>query len=125
MTANPNPHNTLRRVRGSASLYRCVDCGKQARDWSHTHKTDPDDIDNYHPRCAICHKQYDKESYWENEEYRKKQLAMPQRQSSLSEDQKEQLVTLYATGKYTQKQLAERFGVCQKTISIWTRKGKR
>lgn len=50
--------------RGPAKLLKCVDCAangidKQARDWSHRHGTDPEDVMNYDPRCRKCHIAYD------------------------------------------------------------------
>jgi hypothetical protein len=57
-------HTRNEAARGKASLYKCVDCAaagidKQARDWSHIHGTDPDDVMNYAPRCRKCHNAYD------------------------------------------------------------------
>jgi hypothetical protein len=51
-------------ARGEAKLQKCVDCAaagidKQARDWSHVHGTNPDDVMNYAPRCRKCHNAYD------------------------------------------------------------------
>lgn len=63
-------HQRLRKSRGHANRYACVDCDKQAQHWSYDH-TDPDeridprrgpyslDPDRYHPRCAKCHKRFD------------------------------------------------------------------
>ncbi|SHY11795.1 Uncharacterised protein [Mycobacteroides abscessus subsp. abscessus] len=63
-------HQRIRRARGSATNYRCIDCGETAAHWSYDH-TDPDqkycpdkgpyslDIDRYHPRCVSCHKRFD------------------------------------------------------------------
>jgi hypothetical protein len=50
--------------RGKAKLLKCVDCAaagvdRYARDWSHRHGTDPDDVMNYDPRCRKCHIAYD------------------------------------------------------------------
>jgi hypothetical protein len=62
-------HSRLRRSRGSASGYECVDCGRRARDWSYQGGA-PDeapseygpytyDSEFYVPRCASCHGRYD------------------------------------------------------------------
>lgn len=64
-------HQRLRRARGSAKGYGCVDCGASARQWSYDH-ADPDgriddvlglpystDLDHYDPRCVPCHKKHD------------------------------------------------------------------
>ncbi len=66
-------HSELRRARGSASLYRCVDCDGPAEQWSYDYQ-EPNprlggadgispysfDIDRYDPRCAICHVAFDR-----------------------------------------------------------------
>ena len=52
-------HARIRRKRGKANIYNCVDCGKVAKDWSWRHGTDENDIYNYDPRCASCHYHYD------------------------------------------------------------------
>lgn len=52
-------HKRLKTHRGQASTHQCVDCGKQARDWSHVHDTDRADLTNYAPRCRNCHIRYD------------------------------------------------------------------
>jgi hypothetical protein len=52
-------HNRTSRIRGKASAHKCIKCGEQAKDWSHTHDTDPSDPMNYQPRCQKCHWEYD------------------------------------------------------------------
>jgi DNA polymerase I len=59
-------HAVVRRERGKAIGYQCVDfdknddCGKQARHWSTIHGKDGTDIWNhYEPRCIPCHMKYD------------------------------------------------------------------
>ena len=54
-------HQRLRRARGKASdAGPCIDCGKEAYDWSQVHGTDGLDIYNdYVPRCRSCHLAYD------------------------------------------------------------------
>lgn len=68
-------HQRVRAAKGSASKYRCVDCGRQARQWSYDHKDPgsrwgttpsyPDpmpfsvSVDHYEPRCIPCHKRFD------------------------------------------------------------------
>lgn len=62
-------HSRVRRVKGAASDYPCVDCGGNAQHWSvdrdaprlrfedgMPYSSEPDD---YYPRCAACHKAYD------------------------------------------------------------------
>lgn len=53
-------HNHVRKVRGKAAEYSCVDCGGPARHWSSVHDTSGLDIWNdYQPRCVRCHHIYD------------------------------------------------------------------
>ena len=47
-------HGRIRQERGKASEYQCVDCDKQALDWSTVH-----DSAEMVPRCRSCHKKYD------------------------------------------------------------------
>lgn len=67
-------HGRVRKERGKASRYPCVDCGARAKHWSYDH-ADPDErtssvertmglafslnIEHYQPRCVPCHKRYD------------------------------------------------------------------
>lgn len=69
-------HARVRRSRGKASDYACVDCGAGAQDWSYDHG-DPGELlgapgskysgiayslnpDHYQPRCKACHITFDK-----------------------------------------------------------------
>ena len=66
-------HNLIRRRRGKASRFTCVDCGGPAEEWSYDHN-DPEERtgmhgghevtfsrnpDCYSPRCVRCHRIYD------------------------------------------------------------------
>lgn len=65
-------HQRLYRARGAASQHSCVDCGRQAREWSYDYQ-DPNEVrqeggyqllyspnvDHYDPRCTVCHKAFD------------------------------------------------------------------
>lgn len=62
-------HCRLRRSRGSAKSWSCIDCSNPARHWSYNHN-DPNglvqqgisyspNIDHYSPRCVPCHKRFD------------------------------------------------------------------
>jgi len=66
-------HKRLSRTRGAASSYACVDCAKQAREWSYD-GLDPAqlidrargwelayslDLEHYVPRCVPCHRRLD------------------------------------------------------------------
>lgn len=67
-------HKRLYRQRGSARAYACIDCGKNAREWSYDGQ-DPNelignshqwrlayslDLSHYFPRCSSCHRLFDK-----------------------------------------------------------------
>jgi hypothetical protein len=52
-------HRRVYAAKGKASQQICVACGEQAAHWSHTHNTDPANVDNYQPRCFVCHFAYD------------------------------------------------------------------
>jgi len=72
-TARPSyatMHARLARIRGPASRYRCVDCGRAARDWSYDWSC-PDELmdrfgaysadpNRYQPRCRRCHHRFDR-----------------------------------------------------------------
>ena len=53
-------HATVARVRGKASDHTCVDCGKQAQEWSYAQRKGySENLDDYAPRCRSCHQRYD------------------------------------------------------------------
>lgn len=54
-----NFHKRMRKIRGDAFEFDCVDCGLEAKEWSHRHGTDPRNMRNYDPRCVKCHHIYD------------------------------------------------------------------
>lgn len=56
-------HSRLKRMIGSASQFQCVDCKKQARDWSQIKNTSGFEFDHYEPRCRSCHMKYDGGSF--------------------------------------------------------------
>lgn len=62
-------HTRLRKSRGPATRYSCVDCDGVAKQWSYDH-CDPNgknselgsystNLDHYFPRCVSCHKRHD------------------------------------------------------------------
>lgn len=67
-------HQRIKNTCGSASKYKCVDCGNIARQWSYD-RNDPNerldfiysknpipysvDLKKYSPRCVSCHKKFD------------------------------------------------------------------
>lgn len=67
-------HSRLRADRGRAAQYECMDCTKQATDWSLKYNAASVikaqtgraagslyslDVNDYEPRCSDCHKKYD------------------------------------------------------------------
>ena len=52
-------HRRIIKLKGKASDHLCIDCNKQAFDWSnvdHLYSLNPDD---YQPRCKSCHNIFD------------------------------------------------------------------
>lgn len=63
-------HARLRRARGSASSYLCIDCGEAAKHWSYRNGCESEMVDeggrhycphveHYDARCWHCHKSFD------------------------------------------------------------------
>lgn len=52
-------HRAVRKERGRASSYECVDCGGKAHDWSQRHDVSGDSPSHFDPRCVSCHRKYD------------------------------------------------------------------
>lgn len=70
MSSYEGVHQRLRDEHGRASEHLCVDCGKQARDWSYDHGAEAEKLDErgwpydptgqaYSPRCSPCHTAHD------------------------------------------------------------------
>jgi len=60
----PNPsydgwHHRVKKARGAASGYSCVDCGKPAQDWSTVNSSSDDIWVRFQPRCRRCHRYHD------------------------------------------------------------------
>lgn len=65
-------HDRVRRTRGRASQFQCVDCGQGAAHWSLDRDSQhirfengmpySTDRNDYQPRCVPCHKRYDLDS---------------------------------------------------------------
>ena len=53
-------HAWIRKHKGKASLYKCIDCGEQAKDWSNVDHSYKRNLEDYQPRCIGCHRKYDK-----------------------------------------------------------------
>ncbi|HYV78133.1 MAG TPA: hypothetical protein VE979_08410 [Streptosporangiaceae bacterium] len=49
----------MKKARGPASDYRCIDCGGQAEDWSTADRSSNDVRVRFQPRCRKCHRRYD------------------------------------------------------------------
>lgn len=70
-------HHRITLAKGGANNYKCVDCDRQAKQWSYDKLDDSDynavvslkgkaitvkyslDLDHYQPRCTRCHLAYD------------------------------------------------------------------
>jgi DNA-directed RNA polymerase subunit RPC12/RpoP len=53
-------HDWIRKKKGKAGNYKCVHCGKQARDWANIDHVYSRDLDDYIPLCRKCHIKFDK-----------------------------------------------------------------
>ena len=52
-------HRWVIKRKGKAKMYKCIDCGKQAHDWSNKDHTYKRILNHYKPRCMSCHRLYD------------------------------------------------------------------
>ncbi len=52
-------HHRVKKTRGPASNYACVDCGGAAEDWSTADSSSDDVWGRFQPRCRKCHRRYD------------------------------------------------------------------
>jgi predicted RNA-binding Zn-ribbon protein involved in translation (DUF1610 family) len=52
-------HRRVKKARGPASNYACVDCGGAAEDWSTADSSSDDVWVRFQPRCRKCHRSYD------------------------------------------------------------------
>ncbi len=52
-------HHWIIKIKGPAKNYKCIDCGKQARDWSNVDHSYKRILEDYQPRCVSCHRKYD------------------------------------------------------------------
>lgn len=104
-------HARVVRVRGSASEYACVDCGKPAVDWAQIHGTDgTDPHEHYQPRCRFCHRVYDTDQASRGEDH---YLARR------SDEEVAAIVAEYKSGGITISALARKRGVGRKALSNW------
>ena len=52
-------HHRVRKARGPATRYACVDCGQPAQDWSTDNPASNDVRVRFQPRCRKCHRSFD------------------------------------------------------------------
>ena len=52
-------HKRIKKARGPASSFACVDCGEPAQDWSTVNPASDDVQSRFQPRCRKCHRYYD------------------------------------------------------------------
>ncbi len=57
-------HKRIYRKLGKASQHKCVDCSKQAKDWSNKKRILTQKMEDYEPRCRSCHMKYDMTDSW-------------------------------------------------------------
>ena len=99
--ANPSYdvwHHRIKKARGPASGYVCVDCGKPAQDWSTVNPSSNDVRIRFQPRCRRCHRYYDGA------------VGEGNRRAKLTSVQVRQLRARRADG-LTYRQLAAEFGI--------------
>jgi len=96
-------HRELSLYRGPASDHNCIDCKKDASQWSYNHGSDPLILENYFPRCEPCHRKYD---FQVNGNHMAK----------LTDDQVREIRKRYHSGE-TRKELSKIFGVAPSTIA--------
>lgn len=53
-------HREVKRIKGSALEYSCIQCDGLAETWAWQHGEDPLDINSYEPMCYACHNLYDR-----------------------------------------------------------------
>jgi hypothetical protein len=100
MLAYSTIHENIRKTRGNAKEYKCVDCNEKAHDWCWIHGTPSDDIMNYEPRCCSCHAIYDGYSD----------------RRTISPDQIEEAKKLVIQG-LSYREIGRRLGIGHQTIS--------
>lgn len=54
-------HTWIRKYKGKAAEFKCIDCSKQAEEWSNFDHSWKRVLEDYDSRCRKCHKRYDKE----------------------------------------------------------------
>lgn len=114
-------HTWLSNTYGKATEHTCVDCGKQAGQWSYNGSSDREirsptgmpyspDLTAYSPRCVRCHKRHDGHTGETNY------------QSQVSNETVAHIVGLYwaSDKRYgTIARLAREYNVDQRTLNAW------
>jgi hypothetical protein len=99
--ANPSYdvwHKRIKKARGPASGYICIDCGDPAQDWSTVDPSSDDVRVRFQPRCRKCHRRYDGA------------VGEGNPRAKLSDDKVKELRARRAKG-LTYRQLAAEFGI--------------
>ena len=99
-------HRLWNKKYGHPTNYLCEYCDRQARVKGWIHGKDPKLVESYVPMCRMCHNTYDEISRGECNYHAK-----------LNEDDVVEIRCKYATGKYTQANLAYVYGVTRSTIT--------
>jgi len=103
-------HYAVRTQRGDPHNHDCVDCKGVAWEWSYS-GGDRNDVNNYVPRCNVCHAKHDY-----TEERRAKVQGENSGKAKLTADEVIAMRMLYATGKYSQADLAYKYDVSPITV---------
>ena len=91
-------HKRVKKARGPASGYACVDCGEPAEDWSTVDSASDDILVRFQPRCRKCHRHHDGA------------VGRGNHQSKLTDEKVKELRARRAEG-VTYRQLAVEFGI--------------
>jgi hypothetical protein len=124
-------HMRVRRERGLAGDYTCIDCGQQAAEWSYDGR-DPNaligtaqaegkpfstDPEHYVPRCKPCHLRYDNNPVT-------RQRGEQHHQSKLTDAQRRDVLASRFETRADKQALAERIGVSVSQINRILRQGR-
>ena len=120
-------HGIVRKTYGLATKYLCENCDQQADEFAWNHECDPRLVTSYDPLCYSCHHKYDgiHDKFIGNaygvgcyHPHETRAKGETQGLHKLTEAEVLEIRAMYASGKYSQYDLAEMYGVCQRTIHL-------
>jgi hypothetical protein len=103
-------HAEVRKVFGPAIDYDCIQCGDDAHVWAWQHGLNPVDWRSYEPMCRFCHRVYDRTDEWIVNKGDDHPMA------KMNVDKVIRLRADHQTGIYSQKDLANNYGIAVKTV---------